>query len=213
MRKDDKARDDSKGRVKFRFVEFELEGSNPTLQESLRNIAAAITRGNAPTSVRTIDTKSVAVIAEDGGSADTGELNDSEVVELGTGEVGTSHNGTDSKPARPSSPRTPKILDIDLNAGAVPLKDFCEANNPKTDMNKYLVIAAWFNQHGSTSEVTMDHLHTAYRHMDWHTPADASAPLRVMKTKKYGYFGRGKARGSYAINHVGENAVAKMKVK
>ena len=57
MRRDDKNRDDnSKGKVKFRFVEFELEGSNATLQESLRNIAASITRGSHGTpTARTLD--------------------------------------------------------------------------------------------------------------------------------------------------------------
>lgn len=34
------------GRVKFRVVEFELEGANATLIEGVRNLAATITRGN-----------------------------------------------------------------------------------------------------------------------------------------------------------------------
>lgn len=207
MRRDDKLKDD-KGKVKFRFVEFELDGSNETLQESLRNIAAAITRGGGGT-VRTLEVKSPALLnsGDDGanGTLDV-EENAPEVVSPEAGEGA-------ERPARRYPPRTPKILDIDLTVGKVNLKDFCEAKKPTSDMNKYLVIAAWFKQHGSTPEVTMDHAHTAYRHMGWHTPADAFAPFRLMKTKKYGYFGKGKSRGIYAINHVGENAVSKMKGK
>ena len=41
---------EDKGKVKFRFVEFELEeGSNATLEESMRQIAAAVTRGSSQT--------------------------------------------------------------------------------------------------------------------------------------------------------------------
>src|SRR5947208_1847119 len=43
------------GKVKLRVVEFELEGNDATLQESLRSISAAINRATAgmvPTSVK-----------------------------------------------------------------------------------------------------------------------------------------------------------------
>ncbi len=43
------------GRVKIRFFEFEVEGSNATLTEGIRNLASVITRGNgATTPVRVI---------------------------------------------------------------------------------------------------------------------------------------------------------------
>lgn len=35
-----------KGKVRFKYVEFELDANDATLQESLRNIATAIMRGN-----------------------------------------------------------------------------------------------------------------------------------------------------------------------
>jgi hypothetical protein len=41
MRRDQKDRDD-KGRVKFRYIEFEMDANDPTLQETLRNITSAI---------------------------------------------------------------------------------------------------------------------------------------------------------------------------
>jgi hypothetical protein len=210
----DKNVPDDKGKVKFRFVEFELEGSNTTLQESLRNIASAITHGSVNTSVRTIETKSVRAIAPpSGGNGATSEVIEADIEEAGENQVAGPQRGATQKSVRRSAPRSPKILNIDLESGKVTLKDFCEPKKPTTDINKFLVIAAWFKQQCSIEEVTMDHIHTAYRHMGWHTPADATQPLRIMKTKRYGYFGKGKAKGAYAINHVGENAVSKMKTK
>jgi hypothetical protein len=37
-----------KGKVKLRIVEFELEGSDATLQESLRSISTTMSRANEP---------------------------------------------------------------------------------------------------------------------------------------------------------------------
>jgi hypothetical protein len=98
---------------------------------------------------------------------------------------------------------------LDLTSGDVPLEKYCESKNPDSDSKKYLVIAAWLKQQRGIAAVTADHVHTCYRHMGWHTPKDVLQPLRDMK-RRNGWFNKGPERGEYAINHIGENEVAKM---
>src|SRR5580692_6348226 len=38
---------DDKGKVKFRFVEFELEGLNSTIEESIKTIVQSMNRGSS----------------------------------------------------------------------------------------------------------------------------------------------------------------------
>jgi hypothetical protein len=60
------------------------------------------------------------------------------------------------------------------------------------------------------NEVNMDHAYTCYRYLGWQVPADVSAPLRAMKTIRYGWMTAGSIRGAYVINHIGENQVEQM---
>jgi hypothetical protein len=55
MRRDIRDRNE-KGKVKFRVIDFELEGSDESLQESLRSIVSALNRPSASAPVRTLPT-------------------------------------------------------------------------------------------------------------------------------------------------------------
>jgi hypothetical protein len=192
-----------KGRVKFRFLEFELDGSDTTLQESLKSIAAAISRTSSGPKLITSSGKNEKEETEEveGSDLDEAPAQDSTSVDESQNRV------TPSKPA--STPRTPKVLpDMDLKKGSISLEDFCKKKNPTGDQQKYLVIAHWLKENLNIIEVSMDHVHTCYRTMGWHTPKDASGPLRSMK--RSGWFQKGKEKGTYAINHVGDNEVSKM---
>ena len=117
-----------------------------------------------------------------------------------------------SKAGRTGAPRQPVPLDLDLSSGDMSLKTFLEGKNLDTDIKRYLAIAYWFKHHRNTTAITMDHAYTAYRFVDlgWNVPKDASGPFRAMKQKRYGWMGAGAEKGSYAINHIGENEVLKM---
>ena len=206
MRKEDKDRND-KGRVKFRFVEFELEGDNPTLQDALRNITAAMTSrsgtGNVVVSSIKEPTAFLAAPSPNG-------IADESTVDTVVTKEADSVPSSPKAPRHGGQPRSPQVLDLDMTSGKIPLKAFCEAKNPTTEHQKYLVIAAWLKENRSIAEVTMDHIHTGYRHMGWHTPSDASAALRQMKQSKYGYFRKGTGKGAYTLIHTGENVVSQM---
>lgn len=117
-----------------------------------------------------------------------------------------------SAPA-PKSPRrtlrSPEVLDLDLTSGDLSLEDLL-SEVPTTKTNeRYLLIAYWLKESRSLDGVTMDHIHTGFRHMGWQTPRDAGQPLRDLK--KNGWFHKGEGKGEYRINHVGENHVMKLR--
>jgi hypothetical protein len=199
-RNDDRGTD--KGRVKVRVIEFDMEGSNQTLRESIRDIVGAIGRGQVVRQLATptIPSHTAALTQDSEDVLDTeqpsGVSSDSE------GGV----NGTGTK--RQRFLRTPQVLDdLDLNSGSLSLKDFLEKLNPSSDMNRYVAIAYWIKAIRKIDEVTADHIHTGFKRMKWATPADASAPLRQMKGPAYGYFSKGGKPGSFKLNHVGDGHV------
>ena len=108
---------------------------------------------------------------------------------------------------------TPHAIDLDLTSGDVPLKNFLDKKNPDGDIKRYLAISYWLRKYRNIEDVSMHHAYTCYRHMGsgWQVPPDAAAPLRAMKRKQYGWMNAGSTKGTYAINHLGENEVEKMR--
>jgi hypothetical protein len=149
---------------KIRVLVFELDGSNATLQESLRTIANAF--GMGQTVMRPTLEQSPQVPPSIQPTAST------EVVDVEA--KNQERNFPSEETIRATSPRakrkqkfqTPKILDIDLTSGALPFKTFCEMKaNPKMDTKRYLLIAAWFKEHLNLEAITTDHVYTCYRFM------------------------------------------------
>jgi hypothetical protein len=184
---------DDKGKVRVRVIDFEMEGSNQTLRDGIRDIVSTIAKTTA--TVRVL--KPAALPALSGRVTDDDVDADAELGSSGEDE------SVSNSPRTRTVPRSPEVLDLDLTGGEEPLKPYLQKANLDNDANRYLLIAYWFKNFRSTSEVTMDHIHTAYRLMGWATPPDASMPLRSMK--KRGYFKKGDGKGCYAINHIGDN--------
>lgn len=194
----------SSGKIKFRFIEFEIDGSDGTLQESLKSLAAAISRN--PTSVNRLLKRDERPNEEDSTNEEinpTDEVEEIEVIE---------HPKRASQSARkPSTPRKVKVLtEFRLDDVTPTLKEFCVQKSPQSDYKKYLVIAFWFKEFKNITDITPDHVHTAYRAMNWATPKDPAQPFRDLKSKN-GWLSNGETRGTYTINHIGENVVNDMK--
>jgi hypothetical protein len=201
--RDDKGSD--KGRVKVRVIEFEMEGSNQTLRDSIRDMVGAIGRSThaaRPAIPAALGNGSGKTPGNDPAS-DIDEPDETIIVNADDVD---GDNGQ-PQPRRRSPPRSPEIIDLDFNSAAMPLTDFCQKLNPESDNEKYAVIAFWLKHFGIAPEVTMDHIHTGFRHMKWNTPTDAGQPLRNLKTRQYGYMKTGSKPGSFILNHVGENHV------
>lgn len=194
MPKDNKT---GKEQSRMTVMMFQLEGSDETLQEGFRTITHAINRMINPSRALPVAPVKALPPVKNGDAPETQVL-DSEPI-----QSDDESPAAESKPAKASksSPRLPKVLELDLKAGTVPLREYLEQKNPTTDNRKYLLIAAWLKENLSVDEVTTDHIYTCYRHMGWTSQKDIGAPLRSMK-RQNGWFNKGQ-RGAYTINHIG----------
>src|SRR5712692_6457678 len=125
------------GHIKFRVIEFEIDGGNDTLAEGIKALTTALSKSPVTTTVvsqralpSATTTKRTATTtvsdvepAEPETEVETDELPEQETVETNTATT---------RPRRaPATPVTPKILsDIDLNTGKISLKDFVAQKNP-----------------------------------------------------------------------------------
>jgi hypothetical protein len=189
---------------KMTVMLFQLEGSDETLQEGFRTINNAIDKLANPV-VRVLPPSAAKALA----SAKNGDETEQEVLEAEYTD--TADEGSTVPPPQEKSrersgaswtPAQPKILDLDLKAGSIPLREYLEQKKPSTDNRKYLLIAAWMKNNLSLDEIGIHHIYTAYRHMGWTSQKDVGSPLRSMKSQN-SWFNKGKEKGMYAINHIG----------
>lgn len=177
-------------------VFLHLKGGDATLQEGFKAFQAAMSRA-IPQNQR------LALPPAPNGN---GEFTDeADEVEHDVLDV----NATQVEAARTAAKRTyrsPQVLELDLTAGSIPMKEFLQRYTGDEISKRYLLIAYWLKSELNIDEVSADHIHTGFRHMRWNTPADAAQPLRAMKA--LGWFHKSSTRGFYKINHIGENQVS-----
>lgn len=192
------------GKVKFRVIEFELEGSDESLHDGLKNLAAALLRSGSTTPPsRQIGNSSRAPATSDVESAESeDEVEAPELV------VEESERPAAKRSPAARKPATVKTLDEIVFDDVTPtLTDFFSSKKPGNVLDKYLVIAYWYKNYRKIGDLTADHFHTALRYLNHPTPKDAMQPVRDLRHRKRGKFSGGKTPGTATINHVGENAV------
>lgn len=201
MAKGDRPPDD-KGKVKFRFVEFELEGLNSTIEESIKNIVHSMSR-SSNVQPRVLSAKSAApaaLLATNG--ENTAELDSERETEL-DGEDAEQELPANTA-VRPKAQRhytVPTFLsEVDLDSGEVPFKTFAEQRAPKSDNRKYILIAAWFRKFRDLEAISTDHIYTCNQKMGWKTQKDVGQPFRSMKKKSYFDVA---GRNQWKVTHIG----------
>ncbi|TIQ33342.1 MAG: hypothetical protein E5X48_23690 [Mesorhizobium sp.] len=108
---------------------------------------------------------------------------------------------------RTRKPTVPKVLELDLSSGAS-FEAFAGKHAPKNDIERNLVVLAWFKEHRPDEEVTANHVYTCYRAVKWPSGIDDfSWPLRALKKEQ---LVMSPHRGQYVINHLGIARVEKM---
>lgn len=211
MRKDIRDRGD-RGKVKFRVIDFELEGSDESLQESLRSIVSAINRPAAAPPPRLLASNTTPARPAAAQPPPQQELFPEEArieVEAESPQPEPAES-EEARPARASNGQrkfyNPKILnDLDLKAGATPFAEFWAQKNPTEDSKRYLVILYWLKETLKLESVGADHIYTCYRTVKQNPPKDVGGPLRALKKK--GFVVSGREKGTYAITHVGQDVV------
>lgn len=176
----------------FDAVNQALSALGPTTASHRRHALPSPTTADAP--------RGAEVVAEDGEASDPEVASDvldsqSEYAEPVTESV--QHNGEAAR--KPSKPKFDSSLD--LSAGSVAFKDYCEQKQPGTDNDRYLVAAAWLANHGGHAEFSASQLFTCFRAMGWNEQVDFMQPVRKMKQKK-SYFERTSER-NWKLTQVG----------
>ena len=187
-------------RIRFIMLEAELPDGD------LGQITAAIQNALKPTTTiiqqRLAANGSAAALLEDESNRESAEH---EVLSADGEEL----VNTPSKPRaqRVRKPTTPDVLDLDLTSERS-LEDFANEHTPNSELEKNLVVAAWFKEHRDTSAITAAHVYTAYRALGWSVGfEDFSWPLRALKKDK---LMSSPSRGEYSINHLGIAKVLKL---
>lgn len=202
------------GHIKFRVIEFEIDGGNATLAEGMKALTTALSKSPVtttpapqkalPTGTRATTATSSVATGSDADSSGEQET-EQDVSELPEDETPENAN-IPARPKRaPSSPRTPNVLsDIDLNTGKVSLKEFVAQKNPPDIYATYATLAVWYKENHGLDEVNDDRIYTAYKFLDKVPPNDVGQVLRNLKANKK-WFDKGQA--AYKINIVGMNKV------
>ncbi len=193
-----------KGKIKFRFIDFEMDGGDATLQDAIREITRAIGKPAvvkiSPALAAASGTQNFEV-ADDVVDEDEQDTDSTSADDSGDDEDATSKG-------KPRRFKSPTILNVELK-GDNPLRPFLEGLSPDSDAKRYMAIAYWFKYHRATPEVTPDHIYTGYKAMNWTTiPKDVGGPLRSLK--KDGSFEKGSGKQGYILNHIGDGKVEDM---
>jgi hypothetical protein len=115
-RKDEnKSSNSSGGRIKFRFVDIEMEGANESLAEGLRSLVTALSNGSAVRPItRVLAPKAPQVglgIQPSAEQVDEPDVQDAEQQEAAVEEQPAAPNGNDGPGRQRRAPRAPKFLE------------------------------------------------------------------------------------------------------
>ena len=176
-------------RIRFIMVDAELGDGD------ISQITQAITNALRPPMAITAVKRIAALVPQSDGD----QHPDAEVVEAGAEEV----EHVDVRPVAPK-PRAqrkvgpkPNIIALDLESDP-PLSS---VGKLKSNHKRYLAIARRLHDNRDTPVITVDHIYTCFRHLNWPISiADFAQPLRELKFKQY--FTQPEA-GKYAINQLG----------
>lgn len=200
-KKDDKA--------KIRLIYVEMEGSNDALESSIRDVVKAISQPQRRTRPALPPTNQQNQLAEDQRSEADGqaEFDFDEVEDADYEEVEERRDKSQSKRNR-SKPRY-EILELELDSGDPTLKEFYEQKDPSSNPRRFLVMMYWLKEHLGQDAVGVNHIYTCFRFLKITIPSDIGQVFRTMLKQDMGYVSR-VDRGSYRINHIGENIVDEM---
>lgn len=191
------------GTSRIRFIMLEAE----IPEGDLTQITAAIQNALKPTVIQQRLPPQVAAshpVAEPT-DADSERLEIEDVEDdSGVSEVEVSRK---TRPARVRKPVVPNVIDVDLTSDPS-LESFSASHPPKSDIERNLVVAAFFKEHRGLDAITVDHVYTCYRAMGWPSGIeDFGQSLRHLKQKQ---LVGNPERGQYAINHLGTARVLKL---
>jgi hypothetical protein len=193
---------DDHAKVKLRVIEFELEGSNAAVENSIRQLTSAL--GTRPAAPKALPVKAPKELASPD-IANAEEELEPEIIEADAAEP----SGDDAvKPKVVKSkykPALPNYLhDLDMAGTGTSFKDFVAAKAPTKHTTRYLVAALWLKEHGNSPTINTDKIYTCYKTASWPlniTDWDVNFRGQV-KTDRFR-----RVEGGYAITPLGEEQI------
>jgi hypothetical protein len=197
---------EDKAKVKFRFFDFELEGSNAALEATVRTMAQTLARRDGNGNAKAL-ASAVATALPNGQAVDANDA-DVDVLEEIDGSVEAAPRPTSRARTSKAAVERPEFLDDLVKTADLSLADFVAGHDVgQTDYSRCAAIAKWLKDHVNTDTVTIDHFFTGYRLMNWPSPKRYRNPLGDMTDKKNWL--RRAGPGKYQITFIGEEAVPK----
>jgi hypothetical protein len=198
---------EDRAKVKFRVIEFELEGANASVESSIKHLVHAISNRNGTTAKAVTSSKAPKELA----SGNEDEVVDAEVV----GEEDTAEEETPVAPAKPSrarsKPKPPKYLpDLLPKDKLEEFKQFAATKTTASSSRRkgYLVAAFWMKEFGGDESVNADKIYTLFKTAGWPTNFNdwRSTFDNLVQTEHLRLIGK----GEFAINPLGEDEVNSM---
>lgn len=203
---------EDRAKVKLRVIEFELEGGNASVENSIRQLTHALTtnRNGAPANRVPAGKPQRELPGENAPSDDADEIvQDAEVVD-GHDEAAQDTPAPKSQKSKNTyKPRVPQYLpNLDLTGNGTTFKDFAAQKNPSKSTQRHLVAAYWLKEHGNCPTINIDKVYTCYRTAGWPmTQKDWDVNFRQQVQNDR--FQR-VSTGEYSITPIGENDVRTM---
>lgn len=191
------------GTTKVRFLMLEAEGAESDLTQIFSAIQSAVKPSATVIQQRLVPGPAGQPIIDDAPNSV-----DEACEELEADVISAPSSPKPAKPRIARKPTTPDVLDFDFDSDTS-LKEFADrCTVVDSDVERYLVIAAWFKEGRDIAAVTTSHIYTSYRKLGWPSAIeDFGAVLRYLKSQKL--MGSG-GRGEYIINHLGLDRVRKL---
>ncbi len=193
----------SNARVKVRVFEFEMDGSDDSIQDTMKTLAAAFSKGGngaLPVARRIKSDNSTANQSSE--TVDSAEDVEDDLAE-DDGLVEDVVARAPSPPRKARKTKTYEILnDVRFDSVSPTLSDFVAGYSPKNDFKKYLVIALWYKDHLKLPEINVRHWYTAFKYLKWTIPNDPDTPIRNLRALDK--LSKGSESGHSFINHIGE---------
>lgn len=194
---------EDRAKVKLRVIEFELEGGNQSVENSIRQLTHALTtrNGQAAPPKNAGPARQAKELAAPEVEGETEEYAEETEVLEPEAENDPEKARKASKPA--GKPRMPQYLhDLDMTGSGVPFREFAAQRPQSKHTRRYLVAALWLRDHGNSPTITTDKVYTCYKTAGWPlNVSDWDLNFRCqIKTDRF----RRVVSGEYAITPLGE---------
>lgn len=203
---------EDRAKVKLRVIEFELEGGNASVENSIRQLTQALTNRNGQSSpARGIvpPRQAKEIGAPEPNEPETEEYAEAPEVLEADAPDSDGAKANKSKARSTYKPPLPTYLhDLDMNGNGTSFKDYASTKPTKKHTVRYLIAAHWLKEHGDSPTVTTDKIYTCYKTAGWPlniTDWDINLRQQV-KTDRF----RAVNPGEYAITPLGDGDLQKL---